>query len=150
MGADTAASHLIFFIVSVIIALSVAGGIFMNVQSISTAATIGSRAMSEQLKTDITVINDPDTIPYDSSAGVYIFYVKNTGKEELSPVGITVLIDGVTITDGNINKTVIQGGTVWRATDVLKVNATVTLGTGSHKIRVVTGNGIDDEFEFRR
>lgn len=148
MGADTAASHLIFFIVSVIIALSVAGGIFMNVQSISTAATIGSRAFSEQLRTDITVINDPDNIPY--SGGVYTFYVKNTGKEELSPVGITVMIDGVTVTDGNINKTVIQGGTIWRATDVLQVNATATLNSGSHKIRVITGNGIDDEFEFRK
>ncbi len=148
MGADTAASHLIFFIVSVIIALSVAGGIFMNVQSISTAATIGSRALSEQLRTDITVINDPDNIPY--SDGVYTFYVKNTGKEELFPAGITVLIDGVTVTGGNINTTVIQGGTIWRATDVLKVNATVSLNTGSHKIRVITSNGIDDEFEFRR
>ncbi|VVB94848.1 Archaebacterial flagellin [uncultured archaeon] len=148
MGADTAASHLIFFIVSVIIALSVAGGIFMNVQSISTAATIGSKALSEQLRTDITVINDPDTIPYDG--GVYTFYVKNTGKEELSPAGITVLIDGVTVTGGNINTTVIQGGTIWRATDVLKVNASVSLNPGSHKFRVITGNGIDDEFEFRR
>ncbi len=149
MGADTSATHIIFFIVAVIIALSVAGGLFINIQSISTAATFGSRTLSEQLRTDITVINDPEMIPYNSFGSIYTFYIKNTGKEDLPTNGINIIMDGALVADGNLNKTVIGGAVVWRTGDVLKVNATVTMNSGSHKIRVITDNGIDDEFEFR-
>lgn len=150
MGADTSATHIIFFIVSVVIALSVAGALFMNLQSISTSATAGSKMLSEQLKTDITIVNDPDAIPYNSSGDVYTFYVKNTGKEDLSSAYVSVLLDGVLITGGNINKTVIEGGNVWRTGDVLKINATASLTSGGHRIRVIADNGIEDEFEFRK
>ena len=111
MGAGTSATHIIFFIVSVVISLGVAGALFMNVQSISNAATMGSKTLSEQLKTDITVINDPDTIP--SSGGVYTFYVKNTGKIALSTAYITLLIDGTVVPDNSLSKTILEGGTVW-------------------------------------
>ncbi len=150
MGAGTSATHIIFFIVSVVISLGVAGALFMNVQSISNAATTGSKTLSEQLKTDITVINDPDTIPYDSSSGIYTFYVKNTGKADLTAIHITVLIDGTFVPSGNLNKTIIEGNTMWQTGDVLKINATVTISPGSHKIRVMTDNGVEDEFEFRK
>ncbi len=147
MGADTSATHLIFFIVSVIIALSVTGAIFMNIQSISNAAITGSKTLSEQLKTDITVINDPESIPF--SGGNYTFYVKNTGKEDLSAAYISVIIDGLVVSGGNINKTILEGDALWRSGDVLKIDVATSLNTGSHKIRVVTSNGIDDEFDFR-
>jgi archaeal flagellar protein FlaG len=149
MGAGTSATHIIFFIVSVVISLGVAGALFMNVQSISNAAVAGSKTLSEQLKTDITVINDPDTIPYDSSSKIYTFYVKNTGQADLSTTHITVLIDGTLVPSGNLNKTIIGEGTMWQTGDVLKINATVTIASGSHKIRVMTDNGVEDEFEFR-
>lgn len=122
----------------------------MNIQSISNAANTGSKTLSEQLKTDITVINDPDLIPFNSFSGVYTFYVKNTGKEDLSTDYITVLIDGAVVSDGNLNKAVIDGSSMWHTGDVLKINATVSLDTGSHKIRVIADNGIDDEFEFKK
>ncbi len=150
MGAGTSATHIIFFIVSVVISLGVAGALFMNVQSISNAAIAGSKTLSEQLKTDITVINDPDKIPYDPSSGIYTFYVKNTGQADLSATHITVLIDGTFVPDGSLNKTIIEGGTMWQTGDVLNINATVTIAPGSHKIRVMAENGVEDEFEFRR
>jgi flagellar protein FlaG len=149
MGAGTSATHIIFFIVSVVISLGVAGALFMNVQSISNAAVAGSKTLSEQLKTDITVINDPDTIPYDSSSRIYTFYVKNTGQADLSATHITVLIDGTFVPSGTLNKTIIEEDTMWQQGDVLKINATVTIAPGSHKIRVMTDNGVEDEFEFR-
>jgi flagellar protein FlaG len=148
MGADTSATHMIFFIVSVVISLGVAGALFMNVQSISNAATMGSKTLSEQLKTDITVINDPDTIPY--AGGVYTFYVKNTGKAALSTAYITVLIDGIVVPGNNLSKTILEGGTVWQIGDVLQIEVTATIAPGSHKIRVMTDNGVEDEFEFRK
>ncbi|MDL5502894.1 MAG: flagellar protein G, partial [Candidatus Methanoperedens sp.] len=93
---------MVFFITSVIIALSVVGAIFLNIQSISSAAIIGSKTFAEQLKTDITIINDPELIPYNSSSGIYSFYVKNTGKEELGIQYITVIIDGNIVIDSNL------------------------------------------------
>lgn len=149
MGAGASATQMIFFITSVIIALGVVGALFLNVQSISSAATIGSKTLSEQLKTDITVINDPENIPY-ADTNNYTFYVKNTGKEDLSTQYITVLIDGSLVPDGNLNKTILNGDAMWIPGDVLQINATVSLGAGSHNLRVITENGIEDSFEFRR
>ena len=147
MGGGTSATQMIFFITSVIIALGVVGALFLNIQSISNAATTGSKTFSQQLKTDITVINDPEIIP--NSSGIYTFYVKNTGKEDLSTQYITVLIDGSLVSDSNLNKTILNGDAVWIPGDVLEINATVSIDPGSHSLRVITQNGVEDDFDFR-
>ena len=147
MGAGESATQMIFFITSVIIALSVVGAIFLNVQSLSSAVIIGSKTLSEQLKTDITVINDPDIIP--NSGGIYTFYVKNTGIQELDTKYITIIMDGAIIPDNDLNKTILEGTQEWLTGDVLKINATVSLASGSHNLRVITANGIEDTFLFR-
>jgi len=146
MGAGASATQMVFFIASVIIALSVVGAMFMNVQSLSSAVIIGSKTLSEQLKTDITVINDPEIIP--NSSGIYTFYVKNTGMQELGTEYITVIIDGTIISDNNLNKTILEGGQTWLTGDVLKINATISLAAGNHNLRVITANGIEDTFSF--
>jgi flagellar protein FlaG len=147
MGAGASATQMVFFIASVIIALSVVGAIFMNVQSLSSAAIIGSKTLTEQLKTDITVINDPEIIP--NSGNIYTFYVKNTGVQELGTKYITVIIDGTIISDNDLNKTIIDGSQTWLTGDVLMINATVSLDPGSHNLRIITSNGIEDSFPFR-
>ena len=106
MGAGASATQMVFFITSVIIALSVVGAMFLNIQSISSAAIVGSKTFAEQLKTDITIINDPEMIPY--SSGNYTFYVKNTGKEGLGIQYITVIIDGTIVTESKLNKTILS------------------------------------------
>lgn len=148
MGAGASATQMVFFITSVIIALSVVGAIFMNVQSLSSAVIIGSKTLTEQLKTDITVINDPDFTQY--SSGNYTFYVKNTGVQEINTQYINVILDGEFIPDSDLDKTIIGDGQTWLTGDVLKINATINpLATGSHNLRVITSNGIEDTFPFR-
>lgn len=148
MGAGTSATQLIFFITSIIIALGVVGAMFVNIESITSAAITGSKTLSEQLKTDITVINDPELIPY--SNGNYTFYIKNTGKEELNTRYITVIINGSVVPDANLNKTIISGDTTWGIGDVIKIDAAISLPAGSHNLRVITENGIEDNFAFRK
>lgn len=149
MGAGASATQMVFFIASVTIALSVVGALFINVQSLSSAVIIGSKTLTEQLKTDITVINDPEIIP-NSSGIYYIFYVKNTGVQELDTKYINVLIDGNIISDNDINKTILEeDGQIWLTGDVLQINTTVTLAAGNHNLRVITSNGIEDTFSFR-
>ena len=147
MGAGASATQMVFFIASVIIALSVVGAIFMNVQSLSSAVIISSKTLTEQLKTDITVINDPEIIP--NYSGIYIFYIKNTGVQELGTKYINVIIDGNIMSDNDLNKTIIDGGQTWLTGDVLQINTTVTLAAGNHNLRVITSSGIEDTFPFR-
>ena len=147
MGAGASATQMVFFIASVIIALSVVGAMFLNIQSISSAAIVGSKTLTEQLKTDITIINDPEIIPIFQRN--YTFYVKNTGQEELGIQYITVIIDGTIIADSNLNKTILGGDQIWLSGDVLQINATTSLAAGSHNLRVITSNGIEDTFSFR-
>jgi flagellar protein FlaG len=147
MGAGASATQMVFFIASVIIALSVVGAIFMNVQSLSSSMIIGSKTLSEQLKTDITVINDPEIIP--NSNGKYTFYIKNTGVQDLGTKYINLIIDGTIVPDTNLNKTIIDGSQVWLTGDVLMINATVSLAAGNHNLRIITSNGIEDTLLFR-
>jgi flagellar protein FlaG len=147
MGAGASATQMVFFIASVIIALSVVGAIFVNVQSLSSAVTIGSKTLTEQLKTDITVINDPDFTQY--SSGNYTFYVKNIGAQEISTKYINVILDGELIPDSDLDKTII-GDQTWQTGDVLKINATIDELEGvNHNLRIITANGIEDTFLFR-
>lgn len=148
MGAGTSATEVIFFITSVIVALSVVGALYMNIESISSAVNVGSNTLTGQLKTDITIINDPELIPYTN--GNYSFYVKNTGKEELGMQYITVIIDGAIINNDYLNKTIISSSDpVMLSGDVLQINVFTSLQAGSHSIRVITENGIEDTFSFR-
>lgn len=144
MGAETSSTHLIFFITAMIIAGSVAAVMYTNIGAIVNAAFEGSNVLSRQLRTDITIINDPASISKDGNS--YIFYVKNTGRSTLGYEHITVLMDGVVIT--NIQKTIIDGDT-WRPADVLELKVNTTLSSGDHTIRVITENGVEDSLDFR-
>jgi flagellar protein FlaG len=147
MGAGTSATHMVFFIVSVVIALGVAAALFANIQPLTSAANTGSKTLSEQMRTDITVINDPELIPF--SDGNYTFYVKNTGKEDLPNIDISVIINGVIIPDSIVTKTILSGNPMWRAGDVLEIKVATALGSGSHNFRIITYNGVEESFNFR-
>lgn len=149
MGAETSSTHLIFFIVAMIIAAGVAGVIYTNVNAVANATHSAGNTLAQQLQTDITIINDPGNIP--KSGNVYTFYVKNTGKTTLTTELVSVLINGVYFPDEDVQKTVIGGGTTttWQPTDVLQLDITYPgMPTGDNYLRVITENGVDDSFEF--
>ena len=149
MGAETSSTHLIFFIVAMIIAASVAGMIYTNVNAVVNSTQSASSTLSRQLQTDITIINDPGNIP--KSGDIYTFYVKNTGKSTLTTELVSVLINGVYIPDDDVQKTVIDGGItpVWRTSEVLQLDVTyASMPLGDNDLRVITENGVDDFLEF--
>ncbi len=147
MGADTSITNLIFFIVAMILAAGVVAVIYSNFNSVVGASGEGAGTLSKQMKTDITIINDPAKIPQNGNH--YIFYVKNTGRFTLSPEYVTVLINGEAIPDGDVNKSVIGGSTVWRPAGVLSLNVTyAAMPSGDNAIRVITENGIWDTMDF--
>ncbi len=148
MGAETSSTHLIFFIVAMIIAASVAGMMYTNVNAVLNATQSASNTLSSQIKTDITIINDPENIP--KSGNVYTFYVKNTGKSILTTELVSVLVNGVYIPDEDVQKTVIgDGTTTWQPTDVLQLDINYPgMPSGDNYLRVITENGVDDFLEF--
>jgi flagellar protein FlaG len=148
MGAETSTTHLIFFIVAMVIAAGVAGVIYTNVNAISNASHVSSSTLAQQLRTDITIINDPDNIPL--SGTVYTFYVLNTGKSTLTTEYISVLINGVYVPETVIQKSIINGGstTTWRQEDILEMEITYNIPNGDNNIKVITENGVYDTFEF--
>jgi flagellar protein FlaG len=147
MGADTSSTHLIFFIAAMVIASGVVAVIYSNVNSFAGASMESASTVSKQLKTDITVINDPSNIP--KTGANYTFYVKNTGRSNLAPEHVTVIINGEMISDDNVTKTVINGTTIWRPADVLQLNVNyASMPSGDNRIKVISENGIGDTMEF--
>src|SRR5574341_1690825 len=104
MGAETSSTHLIFFIAAMILAAGVVAVVFTNFNAVTDSSREGAVTLSQQLKTDITIINDPAEIP--NSGNYYTFYVKNTGKSTLAPEHVTVIINGAVVPDNDVNKTV--------------------------------------------
>jgi len=140
-------SHLIFFIGAVVIAVGVIGVVTTNVQSITASYGMSSKTLADQLKTDITIINDPQMIPY--VANNYSFFVKNTGKSTLDPTTVNMFIDGNYVnTTGKW--TVMEGGSLWYPTYVLRLNYSGSLSGGDHTVRVVAGNGVFDTMPFKK
>jgi len=141
-------THLIFFIGAIVIAVGVIGVMTHNVQSITASSGVSSKTLADQLKTDITIINDPAAIPYVGTN--YSFFVKNTGKNTLDNSTVNMFIDGTYINVTN-KMTIMDGGNIWYPTYVLRLNYTTTtqLSSGDHTVRVVTGNGVFDTMPFR-
>jgi len=149
MGFDTSATKSIFFIAAVIVAVTLAG-IFTTI-TYKLSADIGVRSdlASSVLKSDITIINDPESVPYNSTTGELIIYVKNTGKNILYTSKVTIIIDGLVIPDSNITATILGGGESWTPGTVVEFHVNVSLSSGDHKVKVVLDNGISDEMYFR-
>lgn len=149
--ADTAITHMIFFIAAIIIAMGVVTVLSADIQSMVSSSSVGSRLLSEQMRTDITIVNDPSVIPYDASANHYTFYAKNTGKTELTPEFITVLVDGFLIESTDMDIGLPDGDVVWRPGDVLVINVTTSpdpLEAGDHRILVAAENGKSGGMNF--
>ena len=142
-------THLIFFIGAIIIAVGVIGVVTTNVQSITASYGMNSKSLADQLKTDITIINDPASIPYINNN--YSFFIKNTGKSTIDPTTVNMFVDG-NYTNVTNKWTVMESGNLWYPTYVLRLNYTTTtaLSTGDHTVRVVAGNGVFDTMPFRR
>jgi flagellar protein FlaG len=142
-------THLIFFIGAIMIAVGVIGVVTTNVQSITASYGMGSKTLADQLKTDITIINDPAAIPYSSNN--YSFYVKNTGKSTLDNTTVNMFLDGRYTM--NLTTTIMDGGSYWYPTYVLRLNYSTnknpSISSGDHTVRVVAGNGVFDTMAFR-
>ncbi|MBP1922220.1 flagellar protein FlaG [Halorubrum alkaliphilum] len=162
--ASVPVSHLILFIASLVIAAGVVGTVTTGVDRVSSAVDDAGLDATEQLRTDVTVISDPNAGVYDSDAGTdgsVTLLIKNTGTYRLAPDGsdLDVVFDGRFVrpdaTSGELVPA--DGATAWSRGDVLEL--TIDLdevdGVGSledetsdHRV-YLTVNGDEELFQFR-
>ncbi|MCG1002943.1 MULTISPECIES: flagellar protein G [Halobacterium] len=145
--ASVSSSTLIIFIASILVAASVAGTMTNGVQRLSSALGDRSVDVSEQIRTDIELINDPASPSSIYADGNVTLLVKNTGSKALParPGTFDVLVDGRYVPPSNV--TVLNGGR-WQTGDVARVTLEQNLSAGDHRI-LVTVNGDEELLEFR-
>lgn len=145
MGFSLSGSHVIFFVASVIVA-SIVSGVFVAITlDVSTSLTERGDRLQTQLDTDFTLINDPENIP--SSGNYYLFYIKNIGGNKLTTTNETfqIFVDGEIIAQANYYFT----ASSLQPTEYTTIYiAKSTIAAGSHDLRLVGPQAVEDEFNF--
>lgn len=149
MAAGGPASELIMFIVAVIVAGSVAGGLAYITNDIAHGMNDRGAMLADQLRTDFSIINDPNNIPVSGTGPyTYTFYIKNIGKEPFpfTADAVQVFIDGDMVPPANLTFTDVYGNTITTLgpyeVGVIKVTKGSPLTSGQYyTIMVVLENG---------
>ncbi|WP_343232451.1 flagellar protein G [Thermococcus sp. 5-4] len=132
-------SELVLFIVSLLVAGMVAGGLYVVTQDISGGILTKGQDVAESLRTNFEIINDPENIPVSGSS--YVFYIRNIGKDSFSfdPNSVVVMIDGSMIPPANLT---FDPSGVLAPYEVGKIYVpTAFISSGYHKITVVIETG---------
>jgi archaellum component FlaG (FlaF/FlaG flagellin family) len=141
------ATHLIFFIAAIIIALTLVGVFTLVIDDLTDA--LENRADSERrsIKSRIEIINDLVAMPYNNTTKTIDIYVKNTGGQVLDQGGSLILIDGM---DVNFTYKMVGGGTNWtQGATVVYTCLNVNFSANSdHSVKVITSYGAWDRKEF--
>lgn len=146
----TSASHIIFFIASVIVATSVASIFATTAIRLSGDIKEQADARTNELNTRVAIINDPAAMPYNSSANTLVLYVKNVGKTVLAEGSTRVFIDGNYTRSENLTFTLLDGATSWSRETVLEITLhNITLSSGDHRAKVVVSYGKSATLQFR-
>ena len=154
MGVAVSSSHIIFFIASTIVAVSLAGAFTASVYSIQGGIDDRSDTLKNYLSTAIDIINDPNTVPNNNLK----IYVKNTGKCQLDRNNTEIIVDGCVLRwdgpddpDNQYTTSLVDGSWYWNTTTVLQIEVTASynnLAAGDHYVKV-TVNGVYDTMKFR-
>ncbi|ASA77768.1 flagellar protein G [Thermococcus sp. 5-4] len=137
--ASSVVSELVLFIVSLLVAGMVAGGLYVVTQDISGGILTKGQDVAESLRTNFEIINDPENIPVSGSS--YVFYIRNIGKDSFSfdPNSVVVMIDGSMIPPANLT---FDPSGVLAPYEVGKIYVpTAFISSGYHKITVVIETG---------
>ncbi|WP_418285569.1 flagellar protein G [Halorubrum sp. DTA46] len=159
--ASVPVSHLILFIASLVIAAGVVGTITTGVDRVSAAVDDAGLDATEQLRTDVTVISDPNAGVYNASDENVTLLIKNTGTYRLAPdgSGLDVVFNGRFVRPDATSGELVSAGTgaAWSRGDVLRLTIDVSridgygegLDSGTDHRVFITVNGDEELFQFR-
>jgi flagellar protein FlaG len=153
--AGASVSEMILFIAALVVAASVAGTLTTQVDRVSDSLDDRSLDLSQEIRTDVTVISDPGAPVHDRDGnGNVTLYVRNTGSSSLpADAGtIDVFFDGSY--QSALSVTVVKPTDAtdsWPRGGVIELSFNVgTLTDGSdHRVKLIVRE--DEElFEFRK
>jgi archaellum component FlaG (FlaF/FlaG flagellin family) len=145
MGFSIASAHIIFFIGVVAISAGVIVAFNAYIDETKGAMTDKKNFITDQLRTQIEIVN----VRY--SGGVNYIYTKNVGDRLMETDCINVFVDNKYISDSNlavVNASSGEARDEWDVEETLEFRATESISPGSHTAKVVTCNGISDEYSY--
>ncbi|MFO8110774.1 MAG: hypothetical protein R6U17_09710 [Thermoplasmata archaeon] len=143
MGFSISSTHLVFFIMSMVAASVVAGAFIQTSFSVRDSIVDTEAVVSEGMRTNIDIINDPKNVPNDP----LLIYVKNTGSTSFNVSNIDVLVNGTYVSSPAIS-IVGSNDTVWRPMEVITIEIDIELPQGDHWVKVRAGSRADDDLKF--
>lgn len=145
MGSST--TELLFFIGAVVIATSVVMVLASGIQSISAGVKERSNTISDNLRSDLSIVNDPSEVPNDPVK----IYVKNTGVSSMPQDYLSVVLDGEILTGFNltfINTTGFLNDSIWGPGEVIEIEIDRELSVGLHSTQVTLNGDVSDRLDF--
>jgi flagellar protein FlaG len=147
--ASTAASELIFFIASMIVAATVAGALMGTVFNVTNSLNGKGNSIKAELDTQISIINDVAAMPYNATAQTLVLYVKNTGASLLDCNYTRVMTDGNLTDSNNATFRLLDGASDWNAETVLEITIhNITFASGDHRAKVMVEYGKTATIQF--
>jgi len=137
-------SHMIWFIVALIVASSTAIAFIGIIENLSDGIEdIGEDSVGS-LKTSIEIINDPAAIPYKTSSSEITFYIKNKGEYDIQMSSILLVVNGTALNASALNIDIISNGPDFEHGSVARLNGTVPgLRDGVDYYAWITVNGMN-------
>jgi len=144
-------SHLIIFIASIVVAAGVAGTLAGGVTSVSSAIDDGTVDVTQEIRTDITVLNDPSITFQTTDSTTINVYVRNTGSTDLHPrsSSIDIIYNGRFVSNEEFTVTEVESdANSWKPGDVVEITLTdVEVQDGRNNV-YITVNGNEEEYTF--
>ncbi len=145
MASDASFTQTIFFIASIVIAVSIAGTMIAVTGMMADEVRTKAGAAASEMGSSIVIINDPRQVPYDE--GQIIIYIKNVGSTVPSYKGMLIFLDGEFI---EYDVRLLDGAKeTWTIGSVVEATITANVQEGDHTVKVVLSNGISDTLDFR-
>lgn len=135
---------MIFFVSAVIVATAVVAVAANGIYDLTEGIDDRGDQVKDEMSTQVVIVNDPSAVPNDP----VLIYVKNVGTTTLNHNYISVMLDGVAVTDHTLS---LSGNrtSFWDPSSLLTISIDQDLSSGDHTVQVTTGNGVSDTLSFR-
>lgn len=146
--ASEAASEMIFFIATMVIAASVVGVLGGQALHLTQSMNSSSQGVSSMIQSNFEIINDPSNIPYSNG---YNFYVKNTGSDAFyfTNSSVSTVINGTLLTGSLVSYVSPGNSSELTPGQVGTIIVNEALSAGYYTISVSLSNGLTKTLEFQ-
>ena len=119
--AGTSVSELIFFIAAIMVSSAVAVTMIEVIDRYAEEVSDQASVVEGEMRSRMTIINDPLYVQYYTNDTNLTYYIKNTGSGDLSTEDIVVSANGTTRAGNDLWVTLLGGSSDWRPGDTVEV-----------------------------